>query len=131
MKPDWYALLLRSEEDKQHGASGPLPAASFARELVWTQLPMPTAAPDASGPAINGGGAADGKDQEGPKPRRPLPRYEHGAALVGKDLYVVAGNYGARVGPGPVGRGQGTSGATARIPGVGEGMGGGMTKALP
>ncbi|GFH31368.1 ACB domain-containing protein, partial [Haematococcus lacustris] len=50
-----------------------LPASSYAKELSWVQLPT----------------AATGSSEA----RRPCPRYEHGAALVGHRLYVVAGNY--------------------------------------
>ncbi|KAL6746870.1 hypothetical protein V8C86DRAFT_1437567 [Haematococcus lacustris] len=111
-QPEWYGLLTHTEpgspavqaaaaapaaEDKVETA-GPaaapapapdpkpepvapavlpvLPASSYAKELSWVQLPT----------------AATGSSEA----RRPCPRYEHGAALVGHRLYVVAGNYAGR-----------------------------------
>ena len=48
-------------------------AQEFAVEGMWTQLP------------INA------------EQRKPVPRYEHGAALIDGNLYVVGGNYGAKI----------------------------------
>eukprot|EP00197_Chlamydomonas_leiostraca_P012843 CAMPEP_0202861700 /NCGR_PEP_ID=MMETSP1391-20130828/3008_1 /ASSEMBLY_ACC=CAM_ASM_000867 /TAXON_ID=1034604 /ORGANISM="Chlamydomonas leiostraca, Strain SAG 11-49" /LENGTH=760 /DNA_ID=CAMNT_0049541129 /DNA_START=57 /DNA_END=2339 /DNA_ORIENTATION=- len=84
---DWYPLLLQYEAAPKpapdaagaaagaNGGAPVQPATSYARELQWSALP-----------AVAGG--ADG--------RRPCPRYEHGAALVGGSLYVIGGNYAGR-----------------------------------
>jgi hypothetical protein len=98
LQPDWYGLLLKEEASPNKAVSNgkgpvsaPLPAAAYAMELTWTQLPVSTAGTaEANGGAEGEKGSAGGADSS----RRPCPRYEHGAALVGNNLYVIAGNYG-------------------------------------
>lgn len=78
---DWWQLLQQAEASEAstttgNGSSAGLPAAkkSLSERSVlglWTQLP-----------------ADSGK--------KPLPRYEQGAALAGDTIYVVGGNYGGR-----------------------------------
>ncbi len=82
-QPDWWALakahkhklsLLAAEEnggDSDGGAYFASPALDAAPLGVW------------STPFVEG-------------PKRPPPRYEHAAATVGPNLYVLGGNCGAR-----------------------------------
>ena len=81
-QPDWWALakahkhklsLLAAEEnggDSDGGAYFASPALEAAPVGVW------------SSPFLEG-------------PKRPPPRYEHAAATVGPNLYVLGGNCGA------------------------------------
>eukprot|EP00798_Chlamydomonas_sp_ICE-L_P018082 gene18082-24505_t len=78
-QPDWYALLSAVEKEgpaSPAAASVPAaapsgPAASYALEGKWTQIPV-----------------------EGQK--KPSPRYEHGAAIIGNSCFVIGGNYSGR-----------------------------------
>jgi hypothetical protein len=81
-KPDWWAALLTSDAaqgDSASQGSGDLglslkPAHELAGHASWTLVP-------------DTGSAAQ---------KKPLPRYEHGAAMLGGLLYVIGGNYSGR-----------------------------------
>ncbi|KXZ49410.1 hypothetical protein GPECTOR_21g636 [Gonium pectorale] len=73
-QPDWWTRL---QQEESGAGSGNAAARSVAERSVlglWTQL-------DSAG---NEGG------------KKPLPRYESAAALVGGSVYVLGGNYGGR-----------------------------------
>jgi len=73
----------------------------------WTRLPSEPApgSPDAAAAAADGGPAESGVSishvfQEGTwvviqqdDAKKPLPRYEQGAALMGPNLYIMGGHY--------------------------------------
>mmetsp|Transcript_31138 Transcript_31138/g.69212 ORF Transcript_31138/g.69212 Transcript_31138/m.69212 type:complete len:720 (-) Transcript_31138:447-2606(-) len=85
---NWYGMLLQAEANQpaeatkpNSKAGSPASAVEYAEDGCWTPLPIE---------AVAGG------DPDTPQPRKPVPRYEHGAALIGKDMFVVGGNYGGR-----------------------------------
>lgn len=71
-QPDWYMVHKKCEDEgAQSSAGSPQSTLSFCKEGVWVPVP----------PASQ---------------RKPLPRYEHSAVLVGEKIYVYGGNYGGR-----------------------------------
>ncbi|PNW86136.1 hypothetical protein CHLRE_02g074650v5 [Chlamydomonas reinhardtii] len=78
-QPDWWPLLQAADAKAAAGGSAAAEAAATTRSVpersvlgLWTQLEMP---------------AAD---------KKPAPRYEAAAAVVGNAMYVLGGNYGGR-----------------------------------
>lgn len=66
-QPDWYAELLAATEAEANGSEEARSAVSFAVPSKWTLVP-----------------------QAG---KKPLPRYEHAAAVMGGKMYMAGGNY--------------------------------------
>ncbi|GFR48456.1 hypothetical protein Agub_g10359, partial [Astrephomene gubernaculifera] len=110
-QPDWWALLQQAEGGAQ-GSPDPAAAAGDAAAAAADgasqpdpqQPPQPPQQPQGEVRAVVDQAEEGvwrqvetvGAGAEGGAARKPLPRYESAAAVVGECVYVLGGNYGGR-----------------------------------